>query len=113
MKNDVSWDVTPCGSCNNLRFGRTNCLHHQVEEDRRARNNVSSPILATMTLKALRSSQTSVPTRATRRNIPEDVIHHSYCRENLTEFSCYLYICDIVESDKWASPSCTSSSPKS
>jgi hypothetical protein len=23
MKNDVSWDVTPCGSCKNQRFGGT------------------------------------------------------------------------------------------
>jgi hypothetical protein len=23
MKNDVFWDVTPCGSCKNRRFGGT------------------------------------------------------------------------------------------
>jgi hypothetical protein len=44
MKNGVFWDVTPCGSCKNRRFGGT-C-----------------------------ASETSVLARATRRNIPEDTI---------------------------------------
>jgi hypothetical protein len=46
----------------------------------------NSPILVTLMMEALDFSETSSPTRTTRRNIPEDGIVHSHCREhpNLT-----------------------------
>jgi hypothetical protein len=80
VRTDVSEELSP---------------HHQGEKNRENLNNVSgvfrmlvtgnvvpsTPILVTLMMEALRSSGTSVLTRATRRNFPEgDMVILTYHR---------------------------------
>jgi hypothetical protein len=61
-------------------------------------NVPNSPILATLMMEAIRSSEMSVLTRATWSSIPEYGMLHSHCRENPKSYtvlpSVFLLLCN-------------------
>jgi hypothetical protein len=85
MKNDIEWDVKPCGSWKNRPFEGRYHLHLQDDRNRRrcmrwllVTANVvpSSLILVTLMMEALRSSEMSVLIRATWHNVLKEGILH-------------------------------------
>jgi hypothetical protein len=92
VKDAVFWDVTPYGSCNNRRFGGTIASIIRVPRIGVLRLLVtakvvpSSPILVTIMMVAIGSSETSPLITATLRHIPDDGILHSHRREYLNSY---------------------------
>jgi hypothetical protein len=81
-------------------------------------NVVSSwPILLTVMMEAIRSSETSVLTRATRRNVPEDGIFHVHFVKTLDLTKLHLclqhwYQFDIMNSLKESCVLCRALKPR-
>jgi hypothetical protein len=88
MQNVVFWEVPPCGSCRNRRFGLTYRLHLQSENNQRNNNTF------TLKIEAICSSETLDYTRTTRRHIPKDGILHSHRSEKPQ----ILYLNSILDS---------------
>jgi hypothetical protein len=80
LKNSIFWDVAPCRSCVNWCF-RGMYRHLQPP----AHSGSSLMYFSTLKMEAIRSSETSVHTRSTRRHAPEDGLLHSR-HENLKSY---------------------------
>jgi hypothetical protein len=82
MKKAVFWDVAPCISGVNRRFGGTYRLHLQDSQLAPVRtvSSLADFLIfpSTLRMEAIRSSETSVNTTSIRCQIPEDCFLHCH-----------------------------------
>jgi hypothetical protein len=81
------WRMASSGMLRRVAFVRTDVSEEPGRLLVAACVVFSTPILVTLMKEAPGFSETSVLTRATRRNIPEDTILHSHHRENLKPYN--------------------------
>jgi hypothetical protein len=103
LYNVLSWRMASSGMIRDVALVRTDVSEGEIflRSMRRllVTANVvpSSPILVTLMMEALHSSEVSVLTRSTRRNIPEDAILHSHRRENLKSYNALSYLITNID----------------
>jgi hypothetical protein len=112
MKNGVFWVVTPCCSCKNFFAAYVGFLRSVRRLLVAACVVPSSPIFVTLMKEAPGFPETSVLTRATRRNNPEDNILHDHSIIRIFVFDAlagavvFLTRCHISMSLYWFQEVC-------